>query len=525
MAAITEYPQVQEKGPDEKSSDYRQMADYWEMVHTILGGAEAMRAKQHHYLPKFPNESVEDYNYRRKWAPFTNIYLDVSKNLASKPFSKETALKDGAAQSLVDLATDIDGQGNNLHVFASNLFQRGLDNAIDWILIDYTKAPIDGGVRVRSVAEEKAQGLRPYWIHIGADKVLAVYSDFSAGKEWIIHARIKEDVIERNEWDEKLTERVRVFDRIKRGDGTFAPATFQVYEKQRDSTGKESWISIEGPTPIDIGIIPMVPFTTGKRVGGTWQFRPPLRDIAYLQIEEYQQESNLKSVLELTCYPMLVGAGVGATDEKGVAIRVPAGPRAVLFAPMGGTGVHGDWKFIEPNSASLKVLMEKLDATQKAMRDLGMQPLNVANLTVITTAHVAEKTHSSVQAWALALKDAIELAFAYTILWLKDGSAQPDVDVYTDFAVHMEKHSEIETLLKAQSQACISKLTVQSEFKRRGVLSDDFDPKDEELQLAKEEHGLQGEQAINPVTGEVVQAPTKPKVVAPGEKPPGATVQ
>src|ERR1019366_6917871 len=265
------------------------------------------------------------------------------------------------------------------------------------------------------------------------------------------------------DWDEKLTERVRVFDRIMLADGSYAPATFEVYEKQRDSTGKESWISIEGPSLIDIGIIPMVPFMTGKRISGTWQFQPPLRDIAYLQIDEYQQESNLKSVLEATVYPMLVGAGVGSQDEKGVAIRVPVGPRAVLFAPMGGSGQQGDWKFIEPNSASLKTLIEHLDGTQKSMRDLGMQPLNVANLTVITAANVSEKAHSACQAWALALKDELLQAFAYTILWLKDGSELPDIDVYTDFAVHLEKHAEVETLLKGQAQAVLSKLTCQLE--------------------------------------------------------------
>jgi hypothetical protein len=88
-----------------------------------------------------------------------------------------------------------------------------------------------------------------------------------------------------------------------------------------------------------------VPFITGKRIGSTWQVRPPLREIAHLQVEEYQQESNLKSVMELTCYPMLAGNGVNGSiagdDGKAVAIRVPVGPWGVLFAPPDGTGNHG----------------------------------------------------------------------------------------------------------------------------------------------------------------------------------------
>lgn len=507
--------QAIEKGPDEKSSDYVAMRDYWEMIEAINGGAEAMRAKEHKYLPKFPNESAEDYSHRRKTAPFTNIYGDVSKNLASKPFSKETALKDGAASSLVELCEDIDGQGNNLHVYASTTFQNGIDYAIEWILVDYTKAPPPPpGAKPRSVAEEKDAGLRPYWIHIAADRVFAVYSDFVNGKEIITHARVFEPQVERAGWSEEMTERVRVFDRAEMADESYGPATFEVWEKTTDvTTGKVTWISIEGPSPISIGVIPLIPFLTGKRVGASWVVRPPLRDIAYLQVEEFQQESNLKAIMEATAYPMLAGNGIGSTDDKGAPIRVPAGPRAVLFAPMSGNGNHGEWKFIEPSATSIEKLMTHLDATQKNMRDLGMQPLTQANLTVITTANVSLKAHSSVQAWALALKDALEQAFALTIMWLKDGSKNPEVEVYTDFGVDFEAAKELDSLIKGQAQGIFSKKTVQTEFKRRGVLSDNFDPDEEKQQIADEEQGLQGEQAFNPVTGEVVQAPTRPKVI------------
>ena len=507
-----------EKGPDEKSSDYEAMCSYWEMIEAINSGAEAMRQKGDVYLPKFPNESAEDYKYRKQTAPFTNIYGDVSKNLASKPFAKELTLKEGAARSLVDLCEDIDGQGNNLHVFAAATFQDGIDFAIDWIFVDYTKAPPVAG-RPRTQAEETALKLRPYWVHICADRVLAVYSDFIDGKETIIYARIKEDVVEREGFTEKTTNRVRELKREKQADGSYGEATFQVYEKQTDTGGKVTWVSIEGPTKITIGVIALAPFMTGKRIGSTWQFKPRLRDIAFLQIEEFQQESNLKSIMEATSYPMLAGNGIGeAKDDKGGPIRVPAGPRAVLFAPMNANGNHGTWTFIEPSAESVKTLISHLDDTQKNMRDLGMQPLTTANLTVITTANVSVKAHSAVQAWALALKDALELAFSFTILWLKAGTEQPEVQVFTDFGVDFEAAKELDSLIKGQAQGIFSKKTVQIEFKRRGVLSDNFDPDEEELQIASEQQGLEGEQAIDPVTGEVVQPPTRPKVI----KQPGA---
>jgi hypothetical protein len=52
------------------------------------------------------------------------------------------------------------------------------------------------------------------------------------------------------------------------------------------------------------------------------------------------------------------------------------------------------------------------------MRNLGRQPLATANLTVVTTANVAMKAHSAVQAWALTLKHSLELAWTYTCKYL-----------------------------------------------------------------------------------------------------------
>jgi hypothetical protein len=509
----------QDKGPDNPSSDHQTMSPYWEMIECINGGAETMRAAGEKYLPKFENETQADYRHRRHAAPFTNIYGDVSKNLASKPFSRELALKHGASESLLTLCEDIDGQGNNLHVFGATIFQYGLDKAIDWILVDYTKAPVSENPR--SIAEEKAAGYRPYWVHVSAERMLAVYSDVIGGVETFIHARIREDVTERVGFDELAKCRVRVLDRAKLADGSYGPATYQVFEKQKDAGGNASWASIEGPLPITIGVIPLVPFITGKRIGSTWQVRPPLRDIAHLQIEEYQQESNLKSVMELTCYPMLAGNGVNGSiageDGKAVAIRVPVGPRGVLFAPMSADGKHGEWKFIEPSADSIKTLMDHLDATQKNMRDLGMQPLTTANLTVITTANVSVKAHSAVQAWAIGLKDALEQAFKLTIAWLKDSSAEPEVEIFTDFGVDFEAGTELDSLLKGQAQGVISKRTTQEEFKRRGVLSDNFDPEEEVKRLAVDTKGATPVEAIDPVTGERTQPLTRPAMV--GAKP------
>lgn len=495
-------------GPDNPSADYNAQIDYWSMIDAINAGAQGLRKQRGKYLPKFENEGPIDYARRADSAPLTNIYGDISRNLAAKPFSKELKLKEGSDAELEALCEDIDGQGNNLHVFASGVFRSGLDKAIDWILVDYSKAPVDPN-KPRSKAEEKAAGLRPYWVSIPAERILAVYSATIGGIEQFVHVRIREDIVVRDGWKEVSKERIRVFDRKPLDGGNYAPAMFEVFEKQKDGSA-DRWISIEGPSAVTIGIIPLVAFVTGIRQGASWQIRPPLRDIAHLQIDEFQQESNLKTILELTCFPMLAANGMPQPfDKNGRAIPIPVGPRAVLFAP------QGKWEYIETKADAIKALEEHLDSTRKNMLALGMQPMMQANLTVITSAHISVKANSAIQAWALGLKDTLEQAFKITAMWLGNVSAAPEVDIFTDFGIELGDDKDVENILKANLQGLLDDETSLSELQRRAFLSENLDIEEVHKRVTEQRKllGAVPAKAIDPATGEgVIPPPNRTQV-------------
>lgn len=534
------------------------MAPYWHKVSAVLGGVDAMRATAatsvagphipvptlsqlnrgaagpvSPFLPKFPNETGPDYEVRRSSAPMTNIYDDVSSNLSSKPFSKTCELTDGSAADLKKLQEDIDGQGNNLHVFSRTLFKAGLDKAIAWVLVDYTKVPLGA-----TLADERDMGARPYWVFVPAERLLAVYSKFVAGKEVICHARIYEPCTEQRGYGEAQYERVRVFNREPLLDSlgniyAFGPAVWELWEERdadasqsaaaiaagaQATAAKKTWVPVDGGF-VTIGIIPLVPFVTGQRHGTSWRVTPPLRNIVDMQVEEFQQESSLKHTRELTAFPMLTGNGVSQPkNDQGEALAVPVGPQSVLFAPMSESGQHGSWAFIEPAATSLVFLSGELEKLQNKMRELGMQPLMSANLTVITSANVALKAHNAVQAWALGLKDALEQCMRITCAWLGRPKEQPTVNVHTEFLVEVEDKGP-DYLLRGQQQGIFSKLTVREELKRRRVLSDDYEPEDEDERIASEGDSLTGEEQIDPRTGLPVAPPGELK------PPPQVTVQ
>jgi hypothetical protein len=458
--------------PDTPSSDHRAMLPYWDMVETILGGSAAMRMAGKKYLPKFPNETEADYKFRVETAKFTNIYRDIVENLAAKPFSKEVAVVDGTASTTVqETAEDIDGQGNNLNVFAGRVFFTGINDAVTWIFID--KPPVPEGA---SRALEREIGARPYWVHVPAKRMLAVYSDVINGKEEFVHARIYEPETVRSGFGERTIKRVRVLNREPLEGGGYGPATWEVFE-ERDNANRSDreWVSIADGV-IAIGVIAIVPFVTGRRKEGSWQFFPPMQDAAYLQVEHYQQETNLKALKEQACFPMLAGNGVTPPmdgDKPGI---VPVGPKTVLFAPPNSDGAHGAWQFIEPSAQSLRFLSDDIKATEQQLRELGRQPLTAqtGNLTVVTTAFAAQKGNSAIQAWALNLKDALEQAFILTCRWLGDTS-EPEVTVHTDFAIEMESERAPEFLLAMRKEREISRKALIIEAKRRDFLSPEYD--------------------------------------------------
>ena len=182
---------------DKPSADALAMQPYWSLVGDIVTGADAMRANARRYLPQLPHESEANWNYRKSVAKFTNIYRDILEGLASKPFSVPVLVEEkGLPPQIEEFCNNVDGADNDLTVYASNYFFNGINDAVDWIFVDYpdVEPALDGAgnPRARSVAEEKALGLKPFWSRIVAANVLEVRSKVVGGVEEIQYFRVLE---------------------------------------------------------------------------------------------------------------------------------------------------------------------------------------------------------------------------------------------------------------------------------------------------------------------------------------------
>jgi len=471
--------------PSTKSIDASAMEPRWRMVDDILSGGAAIRAGGETYLPRFPEESRENYAHRLRTALFVNLYADIVENLAQRPFAKPLRIVEtSAAPRIRELAEDIDGEGNNLHVFAQEVFFAGINHGVDFLIADFTRLPDDA----RTVADERALGARPYIRRIAAPRVLGARTATIEGREQFVHFRYSCDAIVQDGFDEKLAERVMVLERKKAAEGLYENATFALLEKrQKEGRFDHEWVVIDSGL-IGIGRIPVVAYVAGRRKGKSWQVSLPMGDAADLQIEHYQAESKLKIIKDLACFPMLCGEGITPAEGKnGRAAPLPTGPGAVLYAPAGSDGKSGTWKFIEPTANSLRLLADDIDRLEKQLRELGRQPLTAqtGNLTVVTTAFAAAKGNSAIEAWALGLKDALEQALAIFAEWLGDAS-KPELQLNLDFASAALGENSFADVMGMRKAGDLSLETLHAEAKRRGVLAPDFNHMTEKDRLRDE---------------------------------------
>src|SRR5688572_29726678 len=126
--------------PSATSSDYRDMYPEWKKIQDIRSGIGAIRLAKTDYLPRYPAESETDYNNRLATTPWRPEFEDALDSMCSKPFTKEVKFADESAipQSLRVLAENIDGKGNNMHVFARNTFWDGVALGLAGIYVTYS---------------------------------------------------------------------------------------------------------------------------------------------------------------------------------------------------------------------------------------------------------------------------------------------------------------------------------------------------------------------------------------------------
>lgn len=456
--------QKDKTNPASTSAAYDEMRPRWDLIDTLLGGTEAMRSAGSTFLPQHPEEEDSTYRNRLELASLLNMTEMTLDALCNKPFSEPAKPGEDIPAEILEFLKDIDLQGNNIDVFSRSWFRTGLAKAFSHVLVEHPrpKEPEDG--RPRTLADDRAENLRPYWVHVPPENVLFAMAEVVNGGERLTHVRIYEETVERDGFIEVTVKRVRVLE----------PGYVWVY--RQGSNGK---YELEEEYAVDMPEIPLVTFYTNRT--GLMQGKPPLTDLAHMNVAHWQSSADQRHVLTVSRFPMLAVSGALNEDDEGQKLKV--GPNQWLHCP----DPSGRFYYVEHTGAAIEAGAKDLAALEEQMASYGAEFLRRKPGGVTATQRVLDSAEATtdLQAMALDFQDALARALYYTAQWMKkdDGGT---IEVNTRFNDSWAVAGDLNALASARKGRDISRKAYLNELRRRGILDEDYDEEADKEQLDEE---------------------------------------
>jgi hypothetical protein len=356
-----------------------------------------------------------------------------------------------------------------LTVFSRNWFKEGLAKAFAHVVIDFPSLKEEER-EGRTKADDDREGRRPYWVMIKPENVIAAFSQIVDGQEILTHVRIREDIVIQDGFAEVVKERIRVME----------PGQWFLYELRKEKGKKEEWVVIDnGVTAVQF--VPMVTFYANR--SGLMTGKPPIEDLAFLNVRHWQSTADQTSILTVARFPMLAVAG--ASDQTGSVMAI--GPKQLL----GTKDPQGRFYYVEHSGKAIGSGRTELLDLEEQMASYGADFLKrrPGNMTATSRALDSVEAVSPLQDAIIRFVDAINVALSMTAAWMgmEEGGT---VDIQTDFSMG-ESSETLKTLLETRKNGDISREDFLDRLRTLKVLRDDFDP-EENLRRLQQEAGKAG---------------------------------
>lgn len=446
------------KSVRQQSAAVAEMEKCWAIVRPLLGGTSAMREAGKRLLPMWPMEEQAAYDARLAAATLFPAYSRTVSTLSGKPFSKALSLGEDVPSEIQEWSENINLQGVNLHSFAADVFETAMGHGISGILVEFPKTVdlprTDAGQVTK--ATEDAAGIRPYMTHIKPWSILGWRSERVNGADVLTQLRILESVNEPDgEFGESAVEQVRVF----------RQGSWEVWREKQNE-----WFLFDS----GVTTIPFIPFVPvyGQRTG-YMTGKPPLIEMAHLNIEHWQSSSDQRTIMHVARVPILTMIGA---EEATVVV----GASSAIKLPIG-----AEMRFVEHSGAAISAGRESLLDLEEQMRQAGAELLVLQPGKVTATQIASENAVGmcALQRMAQDFEDAIDLALDYMARWVNISQGGGHCSLFMDFGAATLSDASAQLLLQANQSGKISNETLMAEWKRRGIISPDIDFADEQERI------------------------------------------
>ena len=227
---------------------------------------------------------------------------------------------------------------------------------------------------------------------------------------------------------------------------------------------KSQWVKVdEGSTSL-----PEIPFSVAysNRIG-FMESRPPMEDIAELNLKTYQIQSDLDNQLHISAVPMLAFYGFPSAAEE-----VSAGPGEAIAFP-----AEGRAEYIEPGGSSFKYQFDRLHQLERQINELGLSAVLGQKLSAETAeAKMIDRSQgdSTMMVVAQQVQDMIDNCLRFHADYLQIADAGSSY-VNRDFVGARLDPAEQLALLQLFTAGTITQKTLLDQLAQGEVLGDEFD--------------------------------------------------
>lgn len=455
----------------------------WRLIEQLCLGTLGMQQAGERYLPREPREDPESYQNRLAKSFCPPYYLRLEQMLAGMLTRKPIRL-DNVPDAMVEQLYDVDLTGSGLDVFLQHLARLCIRYGHVGVLVDFPRGDEGDDTPVTDFS-------RPYWVPYAPRDILGWRTDVVGGTQKLTMLRLRETLtVPYGEWGEEVVEQVRVLE----------PGRFRVYRLQASKSRDWELIS-EGTTTMD-----EIPFAIAySNRSATLESTPPLEEVAWLNLQAYQCESDQGNLLHVAAVPRYNLFGVPAEVEE-----LSAGPSSATAFPSDARA-----EFTEPTGTSYEARFKQLDRIKDQIAELGLAAVlgqNLTNQAAEAKAIDRSQGDAALQAVAIGLQDLVDqcLSFHAAYLGLPDGGSSA---VNRDFVSARLEPADVQQLIQLRLNNEISQETLLTRLAEGEWLGSDFDIEAElEQTMQAKAEGLQAQQ--DQMQAAMQQLPGQPSAAA-----------
>ena len=424
---------------NDPNAAWRNQEPHWVLIEDLIGGTYELRRRHRRYLPQEPRELDESYDNRLARSVCPPYYQRLERMLAGMLTRKPVRLND-VSDIVREQLFDVDLQGNDLNVWCYEAARKMVRYGHIGVLVD---APSAGELG------------RPYWVTYSPREILGWRTELVDGAQKLTQLRLLEKVIiPDGDYGEIEVEQVRVL----------TPGAFEIHRLNK----KGNFEVVEsGTTTMD-----HIPFSIAysNRVN-FMESRPPLEDIANLNLKAYQVQSDLDNQLHISAVPMLAFYGFPQSAEE-----VSAGPGEAISFP-----AEGRAEYIAPPSDAFDSQFRRLDQLAQQINELGLSAVLGQKLSAETAESKRidrSQGDSTMMVIAQNMQDLIDNCLAHHAHYLNIPETGSSF-VNRDFLGSRLDPQEIQALLQLYTAGTITQKTLLDQLYEGEVLGDEFDVEEE----------------------------------------------